>query len=140
MHRWRVHENNSNVPINGNEPRDQTTRQLSHQGLVIPLENIESLERQLGIIANTKDAANETVTELARQEGQLLCIANDANGFGYNLKRGVRQIRLIGCILVGDVEIRCVCYLILLAIFFAIFIPTLILSDKICADKYRAGK
>lgn len=110
------------MPISGHETRDQTTGQLLHQGIAIQRVDIRSLERQLDIITNTKDAANETIAELARQEEQLLRIAGDASGVGHNLKQGARQVRLIARKLAGDNVIRCLCALMLLAILAAVLV------------------
>ncbi len=81
-----------------------STGQLLHQGVAVQEKSIESLERQLHMIEESKQIATDTLAELARQEEQLLRITDDVQTVRENLRFAGKQLRSISRRMAGGEE------------------------------------
>jgi hypothetical protein len=99
-----------------------STGQMLQQGITIQEKSIESLERQLRMIDESKQLATETLAELARQEEQLLKITDDVQTVRENLKYAGKQLRSIARRMAGDAAFRVCCIVMLVVVIIIIII------------------
>lgn len=89
------------------------TEVLINEGINYQEKTICSLEKDLQMIADSKEIAKETIAELGRQEEQLLLIGNNVSELKSGLRMAVKRLRVIGRNLMKDWIVRMFCFLIL---------------------------
>lgn len=110
-----------------------TTGQLLQQGISVQEKSIESLERQLRMIEESKELAVQTLGELARQEEQLLRITADVTTVQENLKYAGRQLRSLARRMAGDWAFRICCLLVLILVIIIIIIVAVVPPEQLNA-------
>jgi t-SNARE complex subunit (syntaxin) len=108
-----------------------STGQLLQQGVSVQEKSIESLERQLRMIDESKQLATETLAELARQEEQLLKITDDVQTVRENLKYAGKQLRSIARRMAGDAAFRVCCIVMLVVVLVIIIIVAVVPSRQL---------
>ena len=103
-----------------------TTGQLLQQGINVQEKSIDSLERQLRMIEESKELATSTLVELARQEQQLIRITDEVTTVQENLKYAGKQLRSLARRMAGDWFFRICCILMLIVVIIIIIIVAVV--------------